>query len=64
MRVTLDGKRSEINIGRTVEPEKWHAKSEKMLGRSIEANDLNDYIELMRIITGVKPLLLVLLFLR
>ncbi|MEP6262668.1 MAG: site-specific integrase [Gillisia sp.] len=48
MRVTLDGKRSEINIGRTVEPEKWHAKSEKMLGRSIEANDLNDYIELMR----------------
>jgi len=48
MRVTLEGKRSEINIGRTVEPDKWNAKSEKMMGRSIEANDLNDYIELMR----------------
>lgn len=48
MRVTLEGKRSEINIGRNVEPDKWNAKSEKMMGRSIEANDLNDYIELMR----------------
>lgn len=48
MRVTLGGRRSEINIGRTIEADKWNAKSEKMLGRSIEANDLNDYIELMR----------------
>lgn len=48
MRVTLEGRRSEINIGRTVEPDKWNVKSEKMLGRSIEANDLNEYIELMR----------------
>src|SRR5690606_20750904 len=48
MRVTLERKRSEINIGRTVEPDKWNAKSEKMLGRSLEANELNDYIDLMR----------------
>lgn len=48
MRVTFEGKRSEINIGRSVEPDKWNAKSEKMMGRSVEANDLNDYIELMR----------------
>ena len=48
MRVTLEGKRSEINIGRNVEPEKWHVKSQKMMGRSFEANDLNHYIELMR----------------
>lgn len=48
MRVTLERKRSEINIGRTVEPDKWNAKSEKMLGRSLEANELNEYIDLMR----------------
>lgn len=48
MRVTLDGKRSEIHIGRNVEPEKWNQKSEKMIGRSSDANELNDYIELMR----------------
>ncbi len=48
MRVTLEGKRSEINIGRNVEPEKWNVNSQKMMGRSFEANDLNHYIELMR----------------
>ena len=48
MRVTSKGKRSEISIGRSVEPGKWNAKSEKMRGRSNEANELNDYIELMR----------------
>ena len=48
MRVTMNKKRSEINIGRNVEPDKWNAKSQKMMGRSVEANDLNDYIELMR----------------
>src|SRR5690606_37725398 len=47
MRVTMNKKRSEINVGRNVEPDKWNAKSEKMMGRSVEANDLNDYIELM-----------------
>lgn len=48
MWVTLEGQRSEINIGRNVEPDKWNPKSEKMMGRSIEANDLNTFIELMR----------------
>jgi len=48
MRVTMNKKRSEINVGRNVEPDKWNAKSQKMMGRSVEANDLNDYIELMR----------------
>ena len=48
MRITMDKKRSEINIGRNVEPDKWSSKSEKMMGRSVEANDLNDFIELMR----------------
>ncbi len=48
MRVTLEGKRSEINIGRSVELDKWNAKTEKMMGRSIETNELNHFIELMR----------------
>lgn len=48
MRVTLKGKRSEINIGRNVEPNKWSATTEKMMGRSIEANEINDFISLMR----------------
>ena len=48
MRVTLEGKRSEINIGLSIEPEKWNAKTEKMMGRNTEANDFNDFIELMR----------------
>ncbi|MGA9326770.1 MAG: Arm DNA-binding domain-containing protein, partial [Salegentibacter sp.] len=48
MRVTLNSRRSEINIGRSVEPDKWNAQTEKMMGRSIEANELNSFIELMR----------------
>ena len=48
MRVTLKGKRSEINIGRNVEPNKWSATTEKMMGRSIEANEIYDFISLMR----------------
>jgi len=48
MRVTMDGKRSEINIGRSVDAEKWNTKTEKMMGRSVEANEVNDFIEIMR----------------
>jgi len=48
MRVTMDGKRSEINIGRSVDAEKWNSKTEKMMGRSVEANEVNDFIEIMR----------------
>ena len=48
MRITMDGKRSEINIGRSVDAEKWNTKTEKMMGRSVEANEVNDFIEIMR----------------
>lgn len=48
MRITLDGKRSEINIGRNVDPAKWNSKTEKMMGRGAEANEINDFIEVMR----------------
>lgn len=49
MRVTIDGSRSEINIGRSIDPIKWNASTEKMMGRSVEANEINDFIEVVRL---------------
>ncbi len=48
LRITVDSKRSNMSIGRKVDPRKWNSKSEKMLGRNQEASELNDYLGVLR----------------
>lgn len=48
MRITVNNKRSDISISRKVDPRKWSSKSEKALGKSPEAIELNNYITVLR----------------
>lgn len=48
MRITINNKRSDISISRKVDPRKWSSRSEKALGKSPEATELNNYITVLR----------------
>ncbi|TVZ25497.1 site-specific recombinase XerD [Gillisia sp. Hel_I_86] len=48
LRVTVNSKRSDMSVGRKVDPLKWNIKSEKMMGRSAEAKELNDYLDVLK----------------
>lgn len=48
MRITVNNKRSDISISRKVDPRKWSSTSEKALGKSPEAIELNNYINVLR----------------
>ncbi|WP_083645929.1 site-specific integrase [Christiangramia flava] len=48
VRISVDNKRSAMTINRKVDPRKWHSKSEKMLGKSPEAIELNNYINVIK----------------
>ena len=48
MRITVNNKRSDISISRKVDPRKWSSTSEKALGKSPEATELNNYINVLR----------------
>lgn len=48
LRVTVDSKRSDMSIGRKVDPRKWSVQSEKMMGRSQEAQEINNYIDVLK----------------
>lgn len=48
LRISVDNKRSAMTINRKVDPRKWHSKSEKMPGKSPEATELNNYINVIR----------------
>ncbi|MDX1751844.1 site-specific integrase [Salinimicrobium sediminis] len=48
MRITVNNKRSDISISRKIDFGKWSPKSEKALGKSPEATELNDYINVLR----------------
>lgn len=48
MRITVKNKRSDISISRKIDFGKWSPKSEKALGKSPEATELNDYINVLR----------------
>lgn len=47
-RVTVDGKRVEISIKRTVEPESWNPEKGQARGSREESRMLNTYIEQVR----------------
>ena len=48
MRITVNNKRSDISISRKVDPRKWSSKSEKALGKSPKAIELNNYINVLK----------------
>ncbi len=48
LRLTVNGQRSELSISRKVDPEKWSARTGKMRGSNLEANELNSYLDAVR----------------
>ena len=48
MRITVNNKRSDISISRKIDSRKWSPGSEKALGKSPEATELNNYINVLR----------------
>jgi hypothetical protein len=48
LRFTVNGQRSELSISRKVDPEKWSARTGKMRGTNLEANELNSYLDAVR----------------
>jgi hypothetical protein len=44
MRITADGKRSEITTGRSCEPEKWIVATGRINGKKEDARFLNAYL--------------------
>ncbi|MDX2191284.1 MAG: site-specific integrase [Bacteroidota bacterium] len=47
-RITVNGKRAELSLKRSIAPEKWNAKAEIAKGNSEESRILNSYIALVR----------------
>ena len=48
LRLTVNGKRSELSISRKVDPQKWNARTGKMKGTNLESNELNQYLDTVR----------------
>ncbi len=48
MRITVDGKRTEISTGKTIKTSEWNSKSSKMSGRNSLAKNLNSFLEGLR----------------
>lgn len=48
LRLTVNGKRSELSISRKVDPEKWSARTGRMRGSGMEAITLNQYLDAVR----------------
>ena len=48
MRLTVNGQRTELSISRKVDPEKWNARTGKMKGTNLEANEMNSYLDTVR----------------
>lgn len=48
LRLTVNGKRSELSISRKVDPKLWDAKLQKVRGNSIEAKQANIFLDKVR----------------
>jgi site-specific recombinase XerD len=48
LRLTVNGQRNELSISRKIEPERWNARTGKMRGTSLETNELNSYLDVVR----------------
>jgi hypothetical protein len=48
LRITIEGKRAEVSINRKVTINKWSSDAGKVKGYSMEARDLNHYLQSIR----------------
>lgn len=48
LRITVDGKRVEHSIQRTIEPDKWNSKGGRAIGNKEDIKTLNAYIDTLR----------------
>lgn len=48
MRITVDGRRSEISTHRKVDPKKWNHKGGKLRGTKGEVKELNNYLDFLK----------------
>ncbi len=48
MRITVNGKRSEISIKRKISSDKWNKEAGKVVGNSIEIRELNRYLNSLK----------------
>ncbi|WP_117883747.1 site-specific integrase [Aureibaculum luteum] len=48
MRITVNGRRSELSINRKVNVSKWNQKAEKLSGTKEEVKDFNNYLDALR----------------
>nr|WP_299486243.1 site-specific integrase [uncultured Allomuricauda sp.] len=48
LRITVNGKRSAISMHRKIEPEKWDSRMNKMKGKGVEAQELNQFMATVR----------------
>ena len=48
LRLTVNGKRSELSISKKVDPEKWNARTGRMRGSNPEVVQINQYLDTVR----------------
>ena len=48
LRITVNGKRSAISMHRKIDPEKWDSRMNKMKGKGVEAQELNQFMATVR----------------
>ncbi len=48
LRLTVNGRRTEVSISKRVDPEKWNAKTGRMRGSGMQAVALNQYLDTIR----------------
>lgn len=47
LRITIDGKRTEISTKRSIEIEKWNSQSNRAIGRNEAIRELNSYLDIL-----------------
>ena len=48
VRITVNGKRSEISINRKVNPAKWNTSASKLIGTSAYTREFNNYLDIIK----------------
>ncbi|MGO2101433.1 MAG: site-specific integrase [Psychroflexus halocasei] len=48
LRLTVDGRRKEYSITRRIEPDRWNAKTEKVMGNNLDSKETNTHINNIR----------------
>ncbi len=60
MRLTLDGKRTELSIGQKIKTSSWNSKAGKVVGHGIASKSINSLLETLRlkVLTSYNELLI------